>query len=139
VHCIIYTFPGILQFLEKQVFDHEELKNADAYRYDQRFVKVVSPFFAYSFNAVSGAFIREEKFEELQLLLNYQSYILPDHQHEAFQKIRGYLDELSYTLRNLSWEKFIEDESILHFVFEESWQKGMNALPSLSIPCGMRL
>jgi hypothetical protein len=130
VHCIIYTFPGMLQFLEKQVFDHEELKEADAYLYDQRFVNVVSPFFAYSFNAVSGSFIRQQKFEELLLLLQYQNYILPDHQHEAFQKIRTYLDELNYTLRNLSWEKFFEDETILHFVFEEDWQKSMNALPS---------
>ena len=131
VHGIIYTFPGLLRFLEEQVFEDEELKKADAYLYDQRFIKVVSPFFSYSFNIVSGTFIRDNKFEDLQQLLNYQGYILPEHQHEAFHKIRNYLDELSYTVRNLSWEKFIADESILHFVFTEEWQKSLNALPPL--------
>ncbi|HVF80379.1 MAG TPA: hypothetical protein VM884_00510, partial [Flavisolibacter sp.] len=43
---------------------------------------------------------------------------------------RGYLDEINYTLRNLSWEKFIGDESILHFVFSNHWQKFINKLPS---------
>lgn len=130
MHCIIYTYPGLLHFLERQEFNNDELKKADAYLYDQRFVKTVSPYFAYAFNTVSGSLIRQEAFDQLVLLLNYQGYLLPDHHHEAFQKIRNYLDELSYTLRNLSWEKFIADESILHFVFSDDWRKSMNALPS---------
>ncbi len=129
VHCIVYTHPGLLQFLEKQAFDNEELRKADPYRYDLRLVNVVSPFFAYSFNSVSGSLLRQSKWDSLLLLLNYQTFILPGHQHEAFQKLRTYLDELSYTLRNLSWERFIADETILHFVFEDDWQKSMNALP----------
>lgn len=130
VHCILYTFPGMLQFLEKQVFVPGAFREVDAYRHDPCFTGVVSPFFAYSFNAVSGLFIREKKFDCLLLLLPHHGFLLPDHQHEAFQKVRTYLDGLNYTLRNLSWEKFIADESILHFVFEPDWQKSMNALPA---------
>ncbi|HYO22395.1 MAG TPA: hypothetical protein VER36_08300 [Flavisolibacter sp.] len=129
-HCTIYAHKGLLDFLEKEEFNNEELKKADAYLYNSTFVQAVSPYFAHSFNAVSGRLIRQESFEELLQLLNYQGYILPEHSDEAYQKVRGYLDELHYTLRNLSWEKFIADESILHFIFSDEWKRFLNKLPS---------
>ena len=129
-HSIIYKYRGLLDFLEKETFNDEELKKADAYLYNTAFVQAVSPYFAHSFNTLSGKLLRQDNFEELVKLLNYQGYILPEHSHEAYQKIRTYLDELSYTLRNLSWEKFSADESILHFIFSDEWKRFLNKLPS---------
>lgn len=129
-HSIIYTQKGLLNFLEKEGFNDEEMRKADAYLYNSQFVSAVSPYFAHSFNVVSGKLIRQENFDELFKLLNYQGYILPEHSHEAYQKIRTCLDELNYTLRNLSWEKFSADESILHFIFSDEWRHFINKLPS---------
>jgi len=129
-HSIIYVQKGLLNFLEKEEFNDEEMRKADAYLYNAPFVAAVSPYFAHSFNSVSGKLIRQENFDELYKLLNYQGYILPEHSHEAYQKIRTYLDELNYTLRNLSWEKFSADESILHFIFSDEWRRFLNKLPS---------
>lgn len=130
VHSTIYAHKGLLDFLEKEEFNNEALRKADAYLYNAAFVQAVSPYFAHSFNTVSGKLIRQENFEELLQLLNYQGYILPEHSHEAYQKLRNYLDELNYTLRNLSWEKFFEDEAVLHFVFSDEWKRCINKLPS---------
>jgi hypothetical protein len=130
VHNIIYTHKGLLDFLEKESFNEEELKKADAYLYNSSFVQAVSPYFAHSFNTVSGRMLRQKEFAELAKLLNYQGYISPEHSHEGYHKIRTYLDELNYTLRNLSWEKFVAEESILHFIFSDDWKRFLNKLPS---------
>lgn len=116
--------------MEKQEFSDEALKKADAYLYNATFVQAVSPYFAHSFNVVSGRLFKAGDFEELVKLQNYASYILPEHSGEAYQKVSTYLDDLSYTLRNLSWEKFSADESILHFIFSKSWKVFFNKLPS---------
>lgn len=129
-HHIIYTHKGLLDFLEKEEFSNEELRKADAYLYNSKFVEAVSPYFSHSFNAVSGRLLRQNDFEGLVQLLEYQGYILPEHSHEAYQKIRTYLDELNYTLRNLSWEKFSTDETVLHFIFSDEWKRFVNKLPS---------
>ncbi len=129
-HTTIYQHKGLLKFLEKEEFYPDELKKADAWLYNERFVQAVSPFFAHSFNVVSGKLVRQGDFETLLNLSDYQGYVLPEHSAEAFQKVRNYLDDLTYTLRNLSWEKFIADETVLHFVFSETWQKWINKLPS---------
>ncbi len=130
MHSIVYAHEGLLNFLEKEEFTDDELKKADAYLYNDKFVQAVSPYFAHSFNAVSGRLLKEGNFVEMVKLQNYAGYILPEHSTEGYQKIRTYLDELSYTLRNLSWEKFVADESILHFAFSDSWKVFINKLPS---------
>lgn len=130
VHSTIYAHEGLLNFLEKEEFDNDALRKADAYLYNTAFVQAVSPYFAHSFNSVSGRLLRQEAFEELSQLLDFGGYILPEHSHEAYQKLRNYLDELNYMLRNLSWEKFIADESLLHFVFSDEWKQFVNKLPS---------
>ena len=129
-HSVIYSQKGLLNFLEKEEFNDDEMKKADAYLYNSHFVAAVSPYFAHSFNSVSGKLIRQENFEELYKLLNYQGYTLPEYSHDGYQKIRTYLDELAYTLRNLSWEKFVADESVLHFIFSDEWRRFLNKLPS---------
>lgn len=130
MHSVIYAHEGLLNFLEKESFSDEALKKADAWLYNERFVQAVSPYFAHSFTAVTGRLLREGAFDELYKLLNYQGYILPEHSHEAYGKIRTYFDDLSYVLRNLSWEKFSADESVLHFVFSDAWKHFVNKLPS---------
>jgi hypothetical protein len=130
-HRVIYAHKGLLNFLEKEEFTDEELKKADAWLYNERFVKALSPYFAHSFNIVSGRLLREENFEELAKLLNYKGYILPEHSHDAYQKIRNYIDEQLYMLKNLSWERFFEDESILHFIFNDDWTRFINLLPGM--------
>lgn len=130
VHSIIYAHKGLLDFLEREEINDDELKKADAWLYNERFVQAASPYFAHSFNAVSGRLLKTGGFATLLKLQNYSGYILPEHSGEGYQKVRTYLDELSYTLRNLSWEKFVADESILHFAFSESWKKWANKLPS---------
>lgn len=129
-HTIIFAQKGILNFLEKEEFNDEEMRKADAYLYNAPFVAAVSPYFAHSFNTVSGKLIRQDAFEDLYKLLNYQGYMLPEHSHEGYRKIRAYMDELVYTLRNLSWEKFAADESVLHFIFSDEWRRFLNKLPS---------
>ena len=129
-HRIIYSHEGLLAFLEKEEFNNEELKKADAYLYNSKFAEAVSPYFAHSFNAVSGKLLKQNDFAGLMQLLNYQGYILPEHSHDGYQKIRTYLDELNYTLRNLSWEKFSSDESVLYFIFSDEWKRSINKLPS---------
>lgn len=129
-HTIIYNNKGLLHFLEKEEFNADELKKADAWLYNEKFVQSVSPYFAHSFNAVSGRLIKEADFEGLRKLNDYSGYILPEHSTEAWQKVRSYLADINYTLRNLSWEKFITDESVLHFAFSEDWKAWLNKLPS---------
>lgn len=70
-----------------------------------------------------------DRFKVLQALVNYQQYIQLPHQYIAFERIRLYFHELVYMLRNLSWEKFRQDESLLHFVFTSSWIQFANSLP----------
>ncbi len=70
-----------------------------------------------------------DRFEILADLMGYQRFITLQHQHLAFERIRVYFHDLLYTLRNLSWEKFREDESVLHFVFSTSWMHFANKLP----------
>lgn len=129
-HTIIYNHKGLLHFLEQEEFDAAELRKADAYLYNSTFVQAVSPYFAHSFNSASGKLLRQGDYEQLLQLLDFQGYILPEHSSEGYQKIRTYVDETNYTLRNLSWEKFIADESVLHFVFSDNWKRFINKLPS---------
>jgi hypothetical protein len=129
-HNTIYKHTGLLNFLEKGEFNSEELRKADAWLYNEKFVQAVSPYFAHSFNTVAGKLLRKNDFEEVLKLMDYRGYILPEHSHDAYQKLRGYLEDINYTLRNLSWEKFIGDESILHFIFSGNWLKFINKLPS---------
>ncbi|HVF80989.1 MAG TPA: hypothetical protein VM884_03610, partial [Flavisolibacter sp.] len=57
-HSIIYQHKGLLDFLEKSDFNSDNLKKADAYLYSEGFVQAVSPYFAHSFNVVSGKLLR---------------------------------------------------------------------------------
>lgn len=129
VHLTLWSKPGLLAFLEKQEFDLTALQGADNWRYQPGLVDAVSPYFAYSFQTVSGRLLREEDWTGLRDLLDFESWITPDDHHPAFEKIRRYFDDLSYTLRNLSWEKFAADESVLHFLFDDDWQRFVNHLP----------
>jgi hypothetical protein len=128
-HCIIYAHESFLALLEKGEFNPVDFQKAGQYRYNPHFVAFVSPYFASSFGTVSGKMIREKKFSSLTALLDYQSFMLAEHHDAAYQRIRVYLEEVSYLLRNLSWEKFREDESILHFIFDSQWVAFLNALP----------
>lgn len=130
-HCMIYSYPALLNFLEEGVFDTEEFKNVHYLLLpgNEVFTAFVSPYFALSFNEQAGALIGINDFATLSDLMDYQALILPEHAHEGFQKIRIYLDELMHLLKNLSWEKFQRDESILHFLFSEDWISFMNKLP----------
>ncbi len=50
--------------------------------------------------------------------------------NEQFGQLRTATLHLSHLLYGEEPEKFQLDESVLHFVFSESWQKAVNALPS---------
>lgn len=130
-HSIIYAHEGLLRFLEKNEFDAEAMKAASAYRYKTDFVQFVSPAFAYSFGEVSGRLLRaNDEFESMNALMEHTSFIQTEHSHEAYGKLRTYFDELLYTIKNLSWEKFQRDESVLHFIFMPNWIGFVNKLPS---------
>ena len=156
-HCAVYALPALMPFLEQGYFDDAALSPVFYQQLNEDLIKFLSPWFATAFNQVSGAYIRmnvlpqptyiqqdpiamprgnpqivnesADRFEVLAALMDYQRFILPQHQHLAFERIRIYFYELLYTLRNLSWEKFREDESVLHFVFSESWISFTNKLP----------
>jgi hypothetical protein len=130
-HCIIYSHPGLLNFLETNSFDDAAMTAAAQFIYKPSFVEFVSPWFSYAFNEASGKLLRlDDDYAEMGKLIRYPSFILSDYSEDAYQKIRNYLDELLYTLRNLNWEKFSKDESVLHFIFSSHWISFINGLPS---------
>src|SRR4051812_10677492 len=49
-HVIIYSYKGLLHFLQKNVFERSEMEQAYKFRYKPGFVQFVSPYFARSFN-----------------------------------------------------------------------------------------
>ncbi|HEX2606791.1 MAG TPA: hypothetical protein VHK91_05405, partial [Flavisolibacter sp.] len=120
----------LLEFLEKADLDYRKMKGAEALLYDPYFTQEFSSFFAYSFNQLSNDLLKQQAYWDLDLLLEFQNCILPEYVPEAYRKILAYIEDLLYMLRNLSWEKFSEDESILDFIFESGWIGFMNKLPS---------
>jgi hypothetical protein len=128
-HYTIYSHKALLDFLERQTFDPEGFKAAETLLYDGRFKAFVSPYFTAAFDKVLNELLRDEKYASLNSLLLYNSFIHPDQEHEAYRRVRIYLDELGHMLKNLNWEKFSADESILYFLYEEEWIRFVNRLP----------
>lgn len=129
-HCTVYAHEPLLRFLEQEQFDGEGMKAVDNLLYSPYFVAFVSPYFSYAFNNVSNALLKDEDYASLDRLLDYRSFIAPEHSEDAYQRIRIYLDDLVHTLKNLGWEKFRENELVLGFVFDSHWIVFMNKLPS---------
>lgn len=128
-HCTIYTHEALLRLVEKQEFDPEKFGEARNLLYNGPFISFLSPWFAASFETVTNDLLRHDDLASLNKLLGYRSFILPDHEHDAYRRIRINLDELQHMLKNLSWEKFSADESILHFLFNDEWISFVNHLP----------
>lgn len=157
-HCTVYTFPALLQFLEGDGYNEPALAKELSTPFDSSFRSFLLPYFAESFNYVMGTVLREgvapaqivahadpisdplqtgtnlldetDRFETAETLLRYRHFILPDNSHAAFERIRIYFTDLNFTLKNLNWEKFSPDESVLHFVFSPHWIRFVNGLPS---------
>lgn len=128
-HCTIYAHEALLRFVEKGEFDADNFGETRNLLYNGPFIRFLSPGFAASFDTVSGGLLRQNDWTSLNELLAYRSFILPEHEHEGYRRIRLHLDELQHTLKNLSWEKFSADESILYFVFDDEWIRFINHLP----------
>ncbi|HEY0066857.1 MAG TPA: hypothetical protein VGB46_05830, partial [Flavisolibacter sp.] len=128
-HCTIYAHEALLRFVEKQEFDAEKFGDARNLLYNGPFISFLSPWFAASFDTVTNDMLRQDDLDSLNKLLGYRSFILPDHEHDAYRRIRIHLDELQHMLKNLSWEKFSAGESILYFLFDDEWISFVNRLP----------
>jgi hypothetical protein len=157
-HCTVYALPALLRFLEEGHYDEPALAKELSTPFNSGFRSFLSPYFAGSFNYVMGTVLREEaataeiavdadpvsdpiptevdlptetdRFETAETLLRYRHFILPGDSHAAFECLRIYFTDLSFTLKNLNWESFSPDESILHFVFSPHWIRFVNSLPS---------
>jgi hypothetical protein len=128
-HCVIFINDALLQFLEQAMFD------ADGFAYlahlwnDDSLVNFISPYFGFSFNEASGKLLKNEESDLLPELVSYHYLIRSEYSETAYQKIRVYISDKLYLLRNLSWERFREDEGVLYFIFADSWMQFINELP----------
>jgi len=130
-HCYIYTYPALLRLLEQNVFDSDEFRQDALVAPAPGQAGFISNYFASSFNEVTRILLRERDFKELSRLLHYKTLIAPEDNHVAYQRIRVYLDDLIYTVRNMGWEKFSLDTSVLNFLFEPGFASFLNSLPAL--------
>ncbi|MDB5251527.1 MAG: hypothetical protein JWP27_696 [Flaviaesturariibacter sp.] len=128
-HCTIYASAALLTFLEKGLFVGSGFEEASYLRHDPRFCAFVSPYFGAAFLRASGNALRVDDFAGLRQMNGYTDFITDTDRHEAFARIRVHFEELLYTLRNLSWEKFQKDESVMQFLWDEDWIGFLNELP----------
>jgi hypothetical protein len=129
-HCLVYTLDGLLLFLEQYTFSEEGIKPARTYLYKPGFTEFISPYFAWSFLEMSGRFLRQKEYGKAASLLAQHDFIAPVHQEAAEEKLRVFLDEQLYHLRNLSWEKYKEQGPSLNYIREPDWRALHNALPA---------
>lgn len=129
-HCTVYTHQPLLDFVEGGLLDIEGFRKLEELAYNTPFRDFLAPYFATSFNAISSALIRQKNYDALASLMNTQGFITPEHSHEAYQRIRIYLDEIIHLLKNLSPEKYISDGKVLHFINDGCWISFLNKLPS---------
>jgi hypothetical protein len=131
-HCIVYSHPALLNFLEHGIFEDEGFREEEFLLENESFLSFVSPYFAFAFNRATGKMLKkgDEGFKQIALLLRYKAFISSTHEHEGYQRIRVYLNELIHILKNLNWEKLEREESLMHFVFANEWIEFVNALPS---------
>jgi hypothetical protein len=128
-HGIIYTNDALLQFLEEFYFDSEGFAQLGHLWEDEAFADFIAPYFALAFNEAYGRLLKNDESELLAELMRYHHLVRAEYSGIAFEKIRIYLSELTHRLRNLSWERFREDESVLYFIFSSAWMRFINALP----------
>ncbi|RYZ53329.1 MAG: hypothetical protein EOO14_15660, partial [Chitinophagaceae bacterium] len=129
-HKTIREQEGLLLFLEEGRFNEAALEKASFLRYNPSFVQFISGPFAVAFQKASAIICQQkEAYPTLRKLLNYASFILPQHEAFAFASINDYLQQHTRSLALLSWEQFIANEEQLGFVFSGDWTALMNSLP----------
>ncbi|RYZ27573.1 MAG: hypothetical protein EOO10_12300 [Chitinophagaceae bacterium] len=129
-HKAIAEQEGLLQFLEEGRFDEPAMQKASFLRYNPAFVQFISGPFAVAFQKASATICQgKDVYPTLLKLIDYASFILPQHEVFAFQTINQYLAQQTRPLALLSWEQFIVDEEQLAFVFSGDWTALMNSLP----------
>ncbi|RYY97630.1 MAG: hypothetical protein EOO11_10365 [Chitinophagaceae bacterium] len=133
-HCLIYSIPGFLQFLEQSRFDAGAMAPARQYHYKPGFTAFVSPWFAPAFRDASGRFLRDSEPLQLTELFRYADFIAPEDGPEAYERLRIYFDEFGFLLRNWTWEKMQEDSSRIACLFDPDWIAFLNALPDPLAP-----
>ncbi|WP_345257822.1 hypothetical protein [Flaviaesturariibacter amylovorans] len=133
-HCLLYSIPGLLQFLEESRFDAEAMAPARQYHYKPGFTAFVSAWFAPAFRDASGRFIRDSAPRPLVELFRFADFIAPEDSTEAYERLRIYFEELGFLLRNWTWEKMQEDPSRIGCLFDPDWIAFLNALPEPLAP-----
>lgn len=129
-HRTIYEQEGLLQFLEDGVFDAAKMSKAAYLGYNPAFVQFISLPFAQAFRvATKKALQQKDKYQALTDLLDYCSFVLPQHEAIAFEAISEHLQFLEQMLALLHWEQFVREESLLDFAFSSHWIQCMNSLP----------
>jgi hypothetical protein len=130
-HRTIAEQEGLLQFLEEAVFDEEKMRKASFLRYNPTFVQFISLPFAHSFEKVAReALEKQDDYKSVQPLLEYATFVLPVHQVIAFAPVNAHLQAMRSKVDLLSWEQFVPDQSILHFVFSANFTRFLNSLPA---------
>lgn len=130
-HRLIHQHPALRQFLETAAFDPDQMRSASYLCYNPSFVRFVSLPFAQSFLQVSKkALAQQDDYAQLQKLLEFSSFILPEHTQLAFGTIKEHLMDRQRMVAALGWEQFVANESLLDFVFSANWRFFMNELPA---------
>lgn len=130
-HRNVYEHEGLLKFLEEGTFAVEEMNKVAYLSFNPLFVQFISQPFANAFQkAAKEGLKKKDDCETLQNLMSFASFILPVHQTLAFEPIGEHLHYLAKTLDLLTWEGFVRDETVLHFIFSPHWIKVVNALPA---------
>lgn len=129
-HCTVYAHQPLLDFVEGNFLDVEGFRKVEELADNAPFRDFLAPYFATSFNTISSGLIRQRNYDALATLMNTQGFITPEHSHEAYQRIRIYLDEIITLLKNLSPEKYVSDGKVLHFINDGCWISFLNKLPA---------
>ena len=128
-HSIIYQNPGLLQFLERNIFDEELLQKAYYFHYKPDFVQFISPFFSEIFSSVTRILIGKADHVTLEKLINFTGFIRPEDFPLAFTYIESWLTRQTTDIGSLNWETFQMNESILDPVFSAEWIRIVQMLP----------
>ncbi len=148
-HCAIYSQACLLDFLEVKALDVHAMQLLCP-RLPFTLLRFMEPYFIQAFSEFSGLLLKGyslpasrqegssftiaegeayfERFARLEQLLLLDRYVQGG-QYKAYQRIHYYFEDLQHQLRNLNWDKFQQNESALHFIFDQRWLRFANALP----------
>ena len=129
-HTRVWKCKFILSLLEDYEFNYPAFKDQmESFNNDAAFDEFFSPYFAASFNYLSGKFLNENRFLEMGQLLAFEEFILAGDREEAFRPLRLFLEENLKVFRNLNKENYKTFRPQLQKWSVSYWSRVFNGLP----------